>query len=380
MKKISLLSVALLSIIFFSSSFKKSTVGNYHHPTRSGGAAASGMAGRTGAPFNSGSTCATCHGGGSFAPTFNVELLDNTNNAVTNYIAGANYTLRISIVATNTSGGTPQYGFQTTSVKSSTDANLNTWGTSLPGGVANVLLAATSRNYVEHNTLLPTGIIDIPWTAPATNYGAVKFYTAGNAVDGSGGTSNDSPTSPNVLTIGETVLPITLLSFSVKQSNDGINITWKTAQEINNDYFLVEHSTDNINFLAVGKVNGNGNSTSEHTYNFTDKNVSAGKNYYRLAQTDFSGKINYSGVVEINYKTAKDYVQISPNPVVNKIFLKSSFGQIGNLYTVINSNGATMLSGVFIANEIDVQTLPKGTYFLRIRQKDNSFILQQFVK
>lgn len=375
MKKNSLIATALIFIVIFSSSFSKSGLGNYHHPLYSNGAAAVGGVGRTGAPFDAG-TCANCHGGGSFAPTFNVQLLDNTLTPVTNYIAGNNYILRISIVPTN---GTPQFGFQTTSVKSATNANLNTWGMMLPGGTANVGLPS-GRNYVEQNTLLNDGIINLPWTAPTVNFGAVKFYTMGNAVDGSGGTGNDSPTLPNVLTIGETVLPISLLSFSAKQTTNFVTLNWKTAQEINNDYFLVERSTDNINFFTIGKVNGNGNSITEHSYNFTDKNTSAGKNYYRLAQTDFSGKVNYTNIVDVNFKSMVDGISISPNPVLNKIFLKSSFNLLGNNYTIINSVGTTVLTGIFITNEIDVQRLPKGTYFIKTTQKDNSIISQQFLK
>jgi hypothetical protein len=379
MKKISLLSFALISIIFFSSSFKKNTLGDYHHPTRSGGAAAVGGAGRTGAPFNT-STCSGnggCHGGGSFAPTFNVGLLDNTNTVVTNYTAGANYTLRISIIATV---GTPQYGFQTTSVKSADNTNLNTWGVSLPAGVANVLLASSNRNYVEHNTLLSSGIIDIPWTAPAANYGAVKFYTAGNAIDGTGGTGNDSPTAGNVLTIGESILPVSLISFTAKQAANGINLFWETAQEINNNFFDVQHSTNGSDFTSIGKVTGNGTTSIAQKYNFYDKYSRVGINFYRLAQTDFDGKVNYSPLAKIQNKIDFALVTVSPNPVVNKITLKSNFALLGEKYSIINNQGATVLSGIFINNEIDIQKLAKGNYFIRIEQKVGELITAQFVK
>ncbi len=382
MKKLLFLSVAFLSIIIFSSSFKKSGFGNYHHPLRSGGAAGSGNANRTGAPFGNG-TCANCHGGGTFAPTFDVQLLNSANNTVTNYTPSTNYTLRISIVATS---GTPQYGFQTTSVKSSDNTNLNTWGASLPPGVVNWFLTTSSnmssnnRNYLEHNSLLNSGIINIPWTAPAANFGAVKFYTAGNAVDGGGGTGGDNATPANVLTIGETVLPITLSAFTARQSNTTVILTWKTAQEINNDYFSIENSTDNITFKVVGKINAAGNSTNENNYSFEDKNAAFGKNFYRLAQVDFSGKINYSSIVEINYSNVIDNIKISPNPVSSKIFLKSSFNLIGSFYTIVNSAGSTMLTGNFLSNEINVENLPKGNYYIKVKQKNNKIITQQFVK
>ena len=46
-----------------------------------------------------------------------------------------------------------------------------------------------------------------------------------------------------------TVLPIELLYFDVKTKTCGMNeITWSTATEMNNDYFIVEHSTNAIDF------------------------------------------------------------------------------------------------------------------------------------
>jgi hypothetical protein len=382
MKKISISILVLISIVLLSSSFKKRSNSFHHSLYRSGGPAASGGAGRTGAPFNT-SNCSgngSCHDGGTYLPTFSVQLLDNTNTPVTNYTASALYTLRVSIVATDFSAGTPLYGFQTTSVKASNNANLNTWGASMPLGVNNFFLASSSRNYVEHNAPLLSGVINIPWTAPAANYGSVRFYTAGNAVDGNSDPSNDSPTGSNVLTIGETVLPITLSSFYAKQSADVVHLYWRTSQEVNNDYFLVERSYNNIDFSAIGKVKGIGNSSNENNYTFDDKNAMAGKNYYRLAQTDFDGKVKYSSVVTINNKNIFSSVTISPNPVVDKIILKSNFTLIGNKYTVVNNVGLSVLSGILIGNEIDIQKLPSGTYFIRIQQKDNNIISQQFIK
>jgi Secretion system C-terminal sorting domain len=382
MKKISISILVLISIVLLSSSFKKKSNSFHHSLYRGGGPAASGGAGRTGAPFNT-SNCSgngSCHDGGTYLPTFNVELLDNTNAVVTNYIAGALYTLRISIVATDFSAGTPLYGFQTTSVKASNNANLNTWGASMPLGVNNFFLTSTSRNYVEHNAPRTSGIINIPWTAPAANYGTVRFYTAGNAVDGNSDPSNDSPTGSNVLTIGETVLPVSLLAFTAKQTDNTIILNWKTAQEINNDYFLVEHSTNGTQFSSIGKVKGNGNSSNESLYSFIDKNSKNGRNFYRLAQTDFSGKVNYSSIVEINYNAVKDFLKVSPNPIINEVIVKTNFNNIGSEYSIVNSNGIKVLSGLIISDKIDVHSLAKGNYFIKIKQANGNIISCQFVK
>ncbi|MBK7345113.1 MAG: hypothetical protein IPJ06_19660 [Saprospiraceae bacterium] len=41
-----------------------------------------------------------------------------------------------------------------------------------------------------------------------------------------------------------------------------------TASEINNDYFVVQHSTDGSRFDDLGTITGAGTSTQSHTYEF----------------------------------------------------------------------------------------------------------------
>jgi hypothetical protein len=375
MKKYLLAATLLLAIVLFSSSFKTNKSTNPHH-FRSGGAATNFDDGYLGAPGFAPSTCGICHSGGGYAPSINVELLNGSNIPVASYMPGASYNLRISIVPTS---GSPKFGFQTTCVEASTNNNIDNWGAAMPTNVNNILVSG-GRNYVEHNARLASGIITIPWTAPAVSFGAVKFYAIGNAVNSDFTSGGDNPTNSFALTINEGVLPITLSSFYAKQSADVINLYWRTSQEVNNDYFLVERSYNNIDFSAIGKIKGIGNSSNENNYTFDDKNAMAGKNYYRLAQTDFDGKVKYSSVVTINNKNIFSSVTISPNPVVDKIILKSNFTLIGNKYTVVNNVGLPVLSGILMGNEIDIQKLPSGTYFIRIQQKDNNIISQQFIK
>jgi hypothetical protein len=382
MKKFTFAAIFLFAVGLVSSSFKSKKNNFYHSsgsPLRSGGAAAVGGAGRTGAPFDAG-TCGNsgCHSGGSFAPTINVELINASNVPVTKYTPGVNYTLRITLAATT---GLPQWGFQTTCVKSSDNSNVNRWGTGLQAGTANVGIA-NGRNYVEHFVLLPTGIINIPWTAPLANFGPVTFYSIGNAVDGSGGTSNDNPTVSNVLSITEltSAVPITLISFNGKQANTGIDLQWETAQEINNAYFVVEHSTNGIDFTPVGKIEGGGNSSTQKSYTFNHKYSAPGTNYYRLAQTDFDGQVKTSSIITIQNKNNAGFFTVTPNPIVNKLVLKSNFTLVGNRYVILNSAGTLVLSGVFTENEIDVQQLPKGNYYIRVQKKESGTITERFVK
>lgn len=93
-----------------------------------------------------------------------------------------------------------------------------------------------------------------------------------------------------------TALPIELLYFTAKPLNKRVELKWSTAREIDNDYFTVERSIDNISFETILKVDGAGNSASILTYAAYDEQPLSGTSYYRLRQTDFSGLTTLSPV------------------------------------------------------------------------------------
>jgi len=114
-----------------------------------------------------------------------------------------------------------------------------------------------------------------------------------------------------VLPIG--ALPINLVNFTAtKQAND-VQLKWTTATEINNDFFTVEKSTDGTHFEAIATVKGAGNSNITRSYSAIDENISTGKSYYRIKQTDFNGQSSYSVVTCVNYNTDSGFT-VCPNP------------------------------------------------------------------
>ena len=166
----------------------------------------------TGAPFNSSQTCGMCHGGGDFGGSINTELLDATNTAVTEYIPGQVYTFKITMNGTG-----PEYGFQTTAATVAGSVNQNTWGT-LPLQTQNI--SVSGRNYIEQSTALASNVVSIPWTAPAAGKGSIIFYTAGNLVDGSGGTEFDQPVNTSLTITEGSTMPVTIAWFKGAYKNN----------------------------------------------------------------------------------------------------------------------------------------------------------------
>jgi hypothetical protein len=76
-------------------------------------------------------------------------------------------------------------------------------------------------------------------------------------------------------------------------------LEWVTKSERNNDYFSIERSEDGKIFETIKQINGAGNSTKKLHYDFTDYSPLRGTNYYRLKQTDYDGKSEYSKIITI---------------------------------------------------------------------------------
>jgi hypothetical protein len=146
----------------------------------------------------------------------------------------------------------------------------------------------------------------------------------GTCAGGDAGTVAAGSTSFSPFTFGSTSgslnpLPIELISFNALFNGTSVDVNWTTASEINNNYFTIERSIDGINFEVV-KTNipskaTNGYSSSILSYATQDLNNEPGIYYYRLKQTDFDGKFDYSAVQVVTITGSTNFLfNIAPNP------------------------------------------------------------------
>ncbi len=94
-------------------------------------------------------------------------------------------------------------------------------------------------------------------------------------------------------------LPIELVRFEGDCGTDEITLSWTTWTETNNDLFTLERSYDGTAFELVDVIEGAGNSNQPLTYELKDPNPYNGTTYYRLKDTDFAGKSQYSDVIAV---------------------------------------------------------------------------------
>ncbi|HEX8350472.1 MAG TPA: T9SS type A sorting domain-containing protein [Hymenobacter sp.] len=179
-------------------------------------------------------------------------------------------------------------------------------------------------------------------------------------------------------------LPVELLDFSAKLIKGSVAISWSTASEKDNDKFVVERSADGELFEAVTEVAGHGTSSSAHTYSATDASPLPGTSYYRLQQRDLDGTASYSPVVSVLNTKAETAGKLGlhPNPATDYVVLdlRKAAGETCEV-RIINLSGQLVRRLTLVGGQpqLDLRTLPAGTYLLQV-QSPSLQTVQRLVK
>ena len=121
-----------------------------------------------------------------------------------------------------------------------------------------------------------------------------------------------------------TPLDVSLLDFTAEynENEDVVDLYWHTASEINNDYFIVETSTDGKNYEELIKINGAGNTTFETEYLTFDTQPKRGTNYYRLVEVDMNGKKRHLKTISVFVKKKQEFtLNLIPNPAAESTII-----------------------------------------------------------
>ncbi|MEP7145221.1 MAG: T9SS type A sorting domain-containing protein, partial [Ferruginibacter sp.] len=235
-------------------------------------------------------------------------------------------------------------------------------------GSLNRLLAAGSTGYF---------IIAIDVTATATLANTVKINGAANPLVFGFSTApnitNNQTDAAGTKTISST-LPVSLVSFTAKAENEKVQLQWKTASEINNAFFDVEHSSDGVNFMAIGRIAGKGTTNLEQSYQFLHETPVNGNNYYQLRQVDIDNRYKYSGIVQVSVKINRIFVTgIYPNPVKNMLQFSVIAPEKTKISIQVNDMAGRMVlqQQQYINNgenklKLNVSPLTGGIYYLQV--------------
>jgi hypothetical protein len=168
-------------------------------------------------------------------------------------------------------------------------------------------------------------------------------------------------------TIGCGSLPLELISFTAEKQNDFATVKWITTHETNVAEFILQKSSDGINFINLANINADNKSDSYNYYSNNDYMISTSEVYYRLREIDTDGKMTDSKIISIQNNIS--ILNVYPNPASDKLFIAiSGVDQIQHILRIFNSQGKEILTAGLhdTKNEIALSELPSSIYLFKI--------------
>lgn len=172
-------------------------------------------------------------------------------------------------------------------------------------------------------------------------------------------------------------LAVELINFEGERKNNNNVLYWNTANEVNNDYFLLFRSFNGSDFKEVGKVKAKDIPSNLNKYTWLDLDSELnGVYYYKLNQFDFDGRKAEYGPVQIKVGDNSDLkYNLFPNPSMQfaNLVLESvnediqveivdiaGRSMIGVIHDVSNTNSTSK------SYTLDASRLSSGIYLVKV--------------
>lgn len=215
--------------------------------------------------------------------------------------------------------------------------------------------------------------------------GGTTGTTASGTIKTSGVVTAFSPfTLSSKLGGGTNPLPIELIYFTAVPRDNYVELEWKTATQLNNDYFIVERSVNGVDWQQLVMVKGAGTTYVPMEYLEIDPNPVIGMNYYRLKQVDFDGTYSYSQIVAVEFKkqvaASNGEAVIFPNPLGQNEVLNIQFPAWYTQALVVMRDmmGKEIFSKVIVFEENNLlyaipldKEIPSGIYLITASSNRN---------
>lgn len=216
------------------------------------------------------------------------------------------------------------------------------------------------------NTTLPTG-----WSYTGTNVNGTADLTNKTGSINTVVVNNANVINQNFGVLDE-ALPVKLALFNASKENTSVKLDWITTAEINNYGFTIQRSNDGKIWNDIAFENSkarNGVSNEPLVYTYTDYQPQTGNNLYRLMQTDFDGKYEFSSVQLIYFESFElnNAIKVYPNPVSNTLSIEGLYGNETIIITDIL--GKTVFKQTTSNNKMQVLNLEKlipGIYQINV--------------
>lgn len=179
-------------------------------------------------------------------------------------------------------------------------------------------------------------------------------------------------------------MPVEWADFQLEVNGQSVNVFWTTASEKNNDFFMVERSTDGIQFEVIGQVQGAGTIAGFQDYFFVDEQPAAGVNYYRIRQVDFDGNNSVTTMEVARIETAASQMALTVN-AARQLTLNVSEDINSDMFVFLfDMNGKEVTSVVAQPGQreisIDLTGLQSGVYVCTTKVQGQTSAQKFFVR
>ncbi len=184
---------------------------------------------------------------------------------------------------------------------------------------------------------------------------------------------------------GLNAVPVELTSFTANAEGNNVNLKWTASTQLNNKGFEIQRKYGNGDYQDVSFVKGDGTTSEEKSYSYTDKDLREGKYTYRLKQIDLDGSVNYSNSINVSIEMPTEFTlsQNYPNPFNPSTTINFSVPQKTSVklivYDILGKEVKTLVNGDREAGTYSVswnglnnndQTVSTGIYIYRITAGD----------
>ncbi len=175
-------------------------------------------------------------------------------------------------------------------------------------------------------------------------------------------------------------LPVDWISFTSERVDQNVLLKWAVAEEKNVYIYEIERSIDGIQFDKIGEINVKSNDGTKNYYTYLDLNPSSKLNYYRIKNIDTDGKSSYTNITStfVNKNNIFLLSTISSSKVE---FVIDDYPNV--FVNIIDLNGKIIRENIECENgknQINIDDIPVGMYFLQFKSNNNLINNFKFVK
>ncbi|MCB9032769.1 MAG: DUF3604 domain-containing protein [Chitinophagales bacterium] len=112
-----------------------------------------------------------------------------------------------------------------------------------------------------------------------------------------------------------------IFNFNAITIQNGNLVSWSVLNEAGIDYYIVEKSTDSINFISLDTIVTTRTVFLDTTYHYID-NATTNCTYYRLKIVNYNNQISYTNIIKLCDDTEDSIFQFSVNELSDRINLQ----------------------------------------------------------